>query len=198
MSVILDILISIIFGGMLLLIVWAANDNAFENQQESHGTMLVQENMTGIIQQLEGEFRNAGSGMPGMNRAILRADTSSITFVADLDGNPSSLDTLSYELGTTAEMASSPNELDRPLYRRDNNGPRLLGGIVTVLRFKYFDVASNEIPCPVSADRLAEIHTVEVTAEVQNPYGVHMQSGEKIYPTSMWQQTRLASRNTKR
>jgi hypothetical protein len=57
----------------------------------------------------------------------------------------------------------------------------------------------------VPNDRLNEIHVVEVTMEVQNPYAIYrprdqVQAGERdaLYSTSLWQQTRLASQNSRR
>ena len=197
MSVILDLLISIIFGGILTLLVLNSKDVAHESLQETHAGMLVQEELTSVIQELEGEFRNAGSGVPATVAPVVRAESTAITFLADLDGDRSAADTVSYELGKTDEMLGTPNPVDRPLYRTVNS-QRLLNGSLTVLLFRYFDVGGSQIPSPVPNHRLAEIHTVEVTAETQNSMGFNNQSGQQLYPASMWQQTRLASRNYRR
>lgn len=198
MSSLLDVIFSIIIGGFLFLLVLNTNDMAFDNQQETHGTMLVQEEMTAFIEQLEGEFRNAGSGSPMISQTILRADSTAIEFISDLDGNVASIDTISYVLGTPAELLTTRNERDCPLYRSVNGSPWQTAAHLTVLRCRYFDATGSQLPVPVPSDRLAEVHSIEVTAEIQNPYGVHMQTGQEIYPTSMWQQTRLSARNLKR
>ena len=142
MSVILDLLISIIFGGILTLLVLNSKDVAHESLQETHAGMLVQEELTSVIQQLEGEFRNAGSGVPATVAPVVRAESTAITFLADLDGDRSAADTVSYELGKTDEMLGTPNPVDRPLYRTVNS-QRLLNGSLTVLLFRYFDVGGG-------------------------------------------------------
>jgi hypothetical protein len=194
----MDIVISIIFGGMLFVCMMNAGDVAYENRQEAHSTMMVQQELTSIIQLLEGEFRNAGCGLPPSKPTVVQADTSSITFVGDLDGNGGVPDTISYFIGSTADMSSTPNELDRPLYRRINSNSPMAAGVLTVLEFRYFTVSGDELAPPVPEDRLPEIKTIEVSVEAQSPGGVQTEGGKTIFPTSMWQQTRLSSRNSNR
>ena len=194
----LDIIFSTILGGMLLVSMFNAGDISNENRQEAHSTMLVQEELTSVIQLLEGEFRNAGCGLPPSKPAVINADSSTITFIGDLDGNGGAPDTIRYSLGSTEEMSSTPNEFDRPLYRRINSGPPMVAGVVTLFRFQYFNVSGSELPCPVSTDKLPEIKTIELSVETQSPAGVQVQNGKTIFPESMWQQTRLSSRNSNR
>ncbi len=194
----MDIILSIIFGGMFFICMMNAGDVAYENRQEAHSTMIVQEQLTSVIQLLEGEFRNAGCGLPPAKPTVIKADTSAITFIGDLDGVSTTPDTISYILGNTAALASTANELDRPLFRQVNHGPVMMVGVLTVLQFRYFSVSGAEIPPPVPVDRLPEIKTIEVSAETQSPGGVQTQGGKTIFPASMWQQTRLSSRNSGR
>ncbi len=194
----MDIILSIIFGGMFFICMMNAGDVAYENRQEAHSTMIVQEQLTSVIQLLEGEFRNAGCGLPPAKPTVLKADTSAITFIGDLDGASAYPDTITYTLGSTAALASTANELDRPLFRQVNHGQVMMVGVLTVLQFRYFSVSGAELPCPVPVDRLPEIKTIEVSAETQSPGGVQTQGGKTIFPASMWQQTRLSSRNSGR
>ncbi len=194
----MDIILSVIFGGMFFVCMMNAGDVAYENRQEAHSTMIVQEQLTSVIQLLEGEFRNAGCGLAPAKPTILKADTSLITFIGDLDGNGMNPDTITYRLGNVAEMASTANELDRPLYRKVNTEPFTIVGVLTVLQFRYYSVAGTELVAPVPTDQLLEIKTIEVSAETQSPGGVQSQGGKTIFPASMWQQTRLSSRNSSR
>ena len=98
MSVILDVIISMIMGGMLLLNILRAQDIVAENTSEYQGDVLVQEMLITQVQYIEGEFRNMGYGVPPGKQTILAADTSSITFLTDLDRD-GTLDTLTYSLG---------------------------------------------------------------------------------------------------
>jgi hypothetical protein len=204
MAAIMDVVFSMILGGLLLLVVIDANEIASENQSLYNGNMLVQELLITTAQMIEGEFRNMGFGVPETTGTIISADTSEITFLIDLDRNDT-IDTVSYGVGPAAELSSTQNELDRYLYRSVNYGPTFKIGVVTVFNLQYFTRAGETLSTPVQGDRLPEIHVVEVTLEVQNPYALlrkesHVQTGERnaLYSSSLWQQTRLSSQNSRR
>lgn len=198
MSVMIDIIGSSIFGGMLLLCMLNAGDVSNENRQEAHSTMMVQQELTSVIQLLEGEFRNAGCGLPPSKPSVIAADSTTITFIGNLDGQGGVPDTITYFLGSTTELSSTTNEFDRPLYRQINSTPPMIAGVVTLLRFQYFNLSGDELPFPVPVDRLPEIKTIELSVETQSSAGVQTQGGKTIFPASMWQQTRLSSRNSNR
>jgi len=203
MSTIIDLVGSIIFGGALLLIVINANEMASENQSVYNGDMLVQEMLVQTAHLVEGEFRNMGVGIPEGTRTILAADTSDVTFLYDADRN-GVVDTVRYVAGLRSEMTSSPNALDRPLYRRLNHESLQTVGVVTVFRLKYLRRSGEEIAPPVALADLSEIFSIEITMEVQNPFTVLRSAGtqagqrEELYSSSLWQQTRLASQNFRR
>lgn len=204
MQYLLDYLASIILGAALIFIMISANDTVAENHSLYNGDMLVQEMLVQTAYLLEGEFRNMGVGVPESDKTILAADTSLIRFVYDVERNGIP-DTVQYYVGTTNEMIDTPNELDRPLYRRINGGTPLVVGAVTVFRLRYITGSGDDIPTPVVSSSLTEIKSVEITMEVQNPFAMmrtpeQVKAGERIalYSSSLWQQTRLASQNTRR
>jgi hypothetical protein len=132
---------------------------------------------------------------------IVAADTTLISFLTDLgrDGDP--IDTITYYLGPTSELAGTQNELDCLLHRRVNSGDVFAIGAVTTFNLDYITQLGEVLPRPVPTARLAEIHSVEVTIEVQNPYAPLNALGndpEALFSTSLWQQTRLASQNSRR
>jgi hypothetical protein len=204
MQYVLDYIAAAILGAALLFIIINANDTAAESQSVYNGDALVQEMLVQTAYLLEGELRNMGVGVPENQKTILFADTSRIRFMYDInrDGTP---DTIQYYEGTTAAMAGTQNELDRPLYRTVNGSNPLVVGAVTVFRFRYLTRLGEALAMPVDAARLTEIHSVEITMEVQNPYAMmrskeQVMGGERnaLYSSSLWQQTRLASQNTRR
>jgi len=204
MQYLLDYLAAAILGSALLLIMINANDTAAENQSVYNGEALVQEMLVQTASLLEGELRNMGVGVPETDKSILWADTTYIRFLYDVDRD-GTVDTVSYFVGTTAEMLGTPNELDRPLYRRIDSGAPLMVGSVTGFALRYLTKLGALIPTPVSSAQLGEIHAVEVTMEIQNPYAMMrtdgtVAAGERtaLYSSSLWQQTRLASQNMRR
>ena len=204
MQSLLDLLGSIFFGGAMLSIILSANDIANENQSVYNGDLLVQEMLVQTAYLVEGEFRNMGVGVPDNGQIVLAADTSAISFLYDTDRNGTP-DTVVYTMGTTADMAGTQNPNDRPLFRRVNTGNRARVGVVTTFRLRYLARTGEVLATPVAANRLSEVHSVEITMEVQNPYAV-ISSGGKIagsvdnalYSNTLWQQTRLASQNSRR
>lgn len=205
MGVMFDLLFSMIFGGALLVITLNANQIATETQYTHSGDMLVQEMLISTAQLVEGELRNMGFGVPENRPSVVSADSTSISFLSSLDKASAKIDTISYSLGSTSELRSTQNELDRYLDRKVNMGARLHVGVVTLFKLRYYAKTGECIPTPVPSDRLAEIHVVEVTIEVQNQSAPmrdasQVRPGEQtaLFSSSMWQQTRLASQNSRR
>jgi hypothetical protein len=202
MAAIMDIMISFIIGGILLMIILTANDIAAENHMVYNGDMLVQEMLVSTVGVLEGEFRNMGFGVDESEPTIVAADSGSISFLSDLDRNDATPpDTIRYYVGPTSELLGTQNDKDRLLHRRVNGGTISAIGAVTIFDLSYLTQIGDLLPRPVPFHRLSEIHTVEVTIEVQNPYAPLNPMGnnpQALFSSSLWQQTRLASQNTRR
>lgn len=208
MSVMLDILFSMIMGGMLLLNVLRAQDLVYENSSTYQGDVLVQEMLITQVQYVEGELRNMGYGLQQGTRAITAAGDSSITFLTDI-GRNGNIDTVSYSLGPVSELGRTQNEMDRYL-RRTIKSPgggaeQSNAGVVTYFHMRYLTATLDTLTTPVSSSDLDRIAEVEVSMEVQNPYALFrpqgmVAAGERnaLYSTSYWQQTRLASQNFRR
>lgn len=204
MAAILDVISSMLFGGTLFMIILTSNEIATETQATYNGDMFVQELLTNTAQLVEGEFRNMGFNVPQVLPSITRADSTAISFLTDLDRD-GTIDTVKYTLGNITELPETPNELDCLLKRQVNNDPVMSVGAVTVFHLSYLTKEGVRIPSPVPHDRLGEVRMVEVTMEVQNPYAPArtasmVKSGERtaLYSSSLWQQTRLSSQNTRR
>ncbi len=204
MADILDYISSIMMGGMLVLNVLTVNDIANETYSVYQGDMTVQEMLVTTVQVLEGEFRNMGFGVPENERTVLAADSSSITFLMDIDRDGSSVDTVRYFLGSISELGYTQNAEDRYVYRTVNGANGLKVGVVTTFRLRYIANNGEELSTPVPTDRLSEIHEVEITMEVQNPYALYNAGStgtgnqSALFSSSYWQQTRLASQNSRR
>ena len=204
MQSLMDLLGSMFFGGAMLSIILSANDIASENQSVYNGDLLVQEMLVQTAYLVEGEFRNMGVGVPDNGQIVLTADTSTIRFLYDVDRNGAP-DTVAYTMGTVADLAGTQNPIDRPLFRRVNGGSAARIGVVTTFNLRYLTRTGDIMATPVAANRLSEVHSVEITMEVQNPYAVISSGGaiegsvdNALYSNTLWQQTRLASQNSRR
>ena len=204
MGEIFDYISSVLMGGMLMINIFSANDIANETYSVYQGDMTVQETLVTTVQVLEGEFRNMGFGVPENEPTVLHARTTDICFLIDLDRSGAPLDTVRYFTGDSTELYQTENEHDRYVYRTVNGVSGAKIGVVTMFRLRYLTMDGEEITAPVPTDRLAEIHEVEITLEVQSPYAMHSAgtsgagSQNMLYSSSYWQQTRLASQNSRR
>jgi hypothetical protein len=205
MSTIFDIIVSVLLGGILLLVIMSANDLTAETSYMSTGDLFVQQTLVSVVQIVEGEIRNMGYNVPDTMATIVVAQDTAIGFLEDinLDGI---IDTVRYFTGSVGELKSTQNDSDRFLYRQVNGAQKNAVGVVTRFHLRYFSQgeADTLVP-PIPSTDLSEIKIVEITLEVQNPYALYrhesqVRPGERnaLYSSSMWRQTRLASQNLRR
>jgi hypothetical protein len=114
MGVMLDVVFSMILGGMLLLNVIRAQELVYENSSEYQGDVLVQEMLITQVQYLEGEIRNMGYGVVSGICPVMAAGDSTLKFVLDVDRN-GVIDTVEYSMGPVSELSRTQNEMDRYL-----------------------------------------------------------------------------------
>ena len=147
-STLLDIIGSMIIGGILLNITLRLNDAATEKTYNNGAELSLQENMAVVAQMLETDFRKIGfcadwNKFPDPSKAIVYADESSIKYLTDLDSD-TNMDSIRYFLGPTSELLSTPNPRDRMLYRVANNEAPLTSNLgVTQFRLVYFDALGD-------------------------------------------------------
>ncbi|MEK6572068.1 MAG: hypothetical protein AABZ61_11895 [Bacteroidota bacterium] len=205
MATIVDILLSFVLGGILLVVILTANDITAENAFTLNGDVFVQQMLVSVAQIVEGEVRNMGYNVPDSVAVVMDAQDTSITFLGDLnlDG---SIDTVHYYTGAVSEMTNTQNDSDRFLYRKVNSSPRNAVGVVTRFKMRYFTQAqADTLTPPIPLTDMKSIKTVEITLEIQNPYALYRRQAEvgpgernALFSSSMWRQTRLASQNLRR
>ncbi|MBU0472582.1 MAG: hypothetical protein KKF62_00315 [Bacteroidetes bacterium] len=192
-STLIDILGSIMIGGILLMILLRLNDSAVQNSFQYNCEAITQRNLVEIVQLLEHDFRKIGfckdwNNFPDPTKAIIAADSTTITFLCDVDSDKD-MDTLRYILGSSDELLQTPNPNDKMLYRQVNNEP--LGGAnlgVTQFKLTYFDSFGVEIPFPILTP--SEIYTMQIDLVVEDVVAYNQE-----YNRVFWRQIRLAARN---
>jgi len=194
-STILDILGSIIIGGILMTIVFRLSDAATEKTYNNSGELALQQNLTTVAQIIEYDFRKIGycadwNKLPDPSKAILFADTSEIKFLTDIepDGN---LDSIYYYLGPTSELLVTENPRDRILYRVINDdGPVKSNLGITQFYMIYYDALGDTIYLPV--DNYGLIASIEINVTVEN-----VAAYDTSYSRAYWRQIRMVARNLK-
>ena len=196
-STLIDVLGSIVIGGLLLLTIIRMNANQVENSFVYGSDRVVQRNLVEVAVVLENELRKIGycfdpSKISSSTKIIQLADTNKIKYLADFDRN-GSLDTIYYYLGSLSELSYTPNPRDRILYRKVNSNtayPISYG--ITDFSFVYFDALEDTLHFPISDPALVRSMQVSFKIEDGAAYNTN-------YSSSYWRLLRMSSRNlTKR
>lgn len=207
-ATILDILGSLVIGGLLLLAAMRMDEQATSNTFQAQQNLTVQQNMTSLVQNLEWDFRKIGFSRdwnwnPGCFTYILKGDTQSVWFLAEVDNNPTdtTVDTVAWWIGNSA-IPGCPNPRVRLLYRRVGPDPSVgryradtlvsnLG--VTGFDIRYIDGSlldtMSTLPGP-GAPKLIQIKLrVEAVAQYNGKYN------DSTKNFAVWRETRLTSKN---
>lgn len=193
-STLIDIVSSMLISGFLLVTALQMDEKAVQNTYYSQSNLTVQENLTSLVQNLEYDFRKMGycadpNLQPKTYMYLVQGDTSSISFVADLD-DIGVLDTVKYYLG--GPVPGCPNPHVKMLYRQVDSGPAVGSNLgVTEFYLKYLDSFGQQIAVPFTAP--SQVQMVEITVRVE-PTAAYNDSTYK-QNFALWRQTRLISRN---
>lgn len=194
-TTILDILGSVIIGGVLMTIAYRFSDTITERTYNHSGELTIQQNLATVAQTVEYDFRKIGycknwNLLPDPTKAILSADTSSIRFYTDID-NDGDVDSIRYYLGSISELTGTANPRDRMLYRVLNNEqPKSANLGVTQFYLVYFDALGDTIHPPIGLN--GGIVSIEINLIVENT-----EAYDRIYSKAFWRQIRMVSRNLK-
>jgi len=142
MSIILDIMGSVIIAGLLVIMLMKFNIYQSNTKFASDSELQLQQNAKTLAEIINYDLRKIGYDYD--STSIVQADSERVSFLSDIDRNGST-DVVSYFLGDTSEVTETTNPKDRILYRVVNSdtikGPSL--GL-TKVKFSYFDGIFNE------------------------------------------------------
>ena len=194
-STILDILVSIIIGGIIMSIVFRLSDAATEKTYNNSGELALQQNLSTVAQIIENDFRKIGyctdwNKLPDPSKAILFADTSAIKLLTDIEAD-GELDSIFIYLGSTSELLATENPRDRILYRVINDEAPVQSNLgVTQFYMVYYDVLGDTIYLPILNN--GEISSIEINLTVEN-----VAAYDENYSKAYWRQIRMVARNIK-
>ncbi len=163
MASMLDIVGSFVIGGMVLLAVITLNRDMAGSAEQMTMDLMVQENMVELARTVEYDFHKIGYRVSN-DTVITLADSTSITFLADIDDD-GSVDIVQYYLGSPDELTSTPSTEDRLLYRVVNSEtPKSSNLGVIAFGLTYYDESGDE------TSDLAVIQAIKVSLEVESPF----------------------------
>ncbi len=192
-NVILDIIGSIIIGGILMLSIFRVNNSSTEDLYRGSGNLVAQTNLATVVQILETDFRRIGycadwKQIPIPTEAILNADSAGIRYLTDVDKD-GAIDTMYYYFDHATDIPGTPNPRDRFLYRVVNNETPVgvnLG--VTQFKMEYYNALGTKLNFPIVDPR--EIYTMQIDITVED-----VAAYDEKYQTIFWRQIRMAARN---
>jgi hypothetical protein len=192
-STLLDILGSIIIGGVMMNIAYRLSDTITERTYNHSGELTIQQNLATSAQIIEYDFRKIGycknwNLIPDPTKALLYADTSEIKFYTDID-NDGDVDSIHYYLGPTSELPSTANPRDRLLYRVLNGEqPKSASSGITQFKMIYFDALGDTLTPPIGINGGVTSIEINLTVESTDAY-------DQKYSKAFWRQIRMVSRN---
>lgn len=192
-NVILDIIGSIIIGGILMLSIFRVNSSSTEDLYRGSGNLVAQTNLATVVQILETDFRRIGycadwKQIPIPTDAILYADSISLRYLTDVDKD-GVVDTMHYYFDLATDIPGTPNPRDRFLYRLVNNEtPAGVNLGVTQFKMEYFNALGTKLNFPIADPR--EIYTMQIDITVED-----VAAYDEKYQTIFWRQIRMAARN---
>ncbi|MCK9408690.1 MAG: hypothetical protein WCX28_05520 [Bacteriovoracaceae bacterium] len=205
---ILDLIASTIVFGTLTLIALRLNGSTMENTHAFREDLIVQQNLVAVSELLEYDFRKIAyckdyTVIESPTMAIRYADTSKIIFWTDFStlANPYGdgvLDSLTYYVGSTSELLSTPNPNDRLIYRVENDATPI--GVymgVSTFYMQYYDALRNQLSTPVDSCQL--IQYMQITIQVEHPVKwtkfYNVATYDTVYQSAFWRQVRLVAKN---
>lgn len=187
MSVILDIVLTIVIGSILFVVIFTLMGNMNQAHFEKTLTINVQTNVVTIAQIIEYDFLKIGYHTK--DDAIQYADSTTIRFKADLknDGN---VVNLQYSIGS--EVYATRNPRDFMFVRQAGGYPTINANVGLVsLKFTYFNTLGNIIPSPITTKaNLDSIKAIRVKIELESVEPVYSYlTGDSTYQSVFWEKT---------
>ncbi|NWF89144.1 MAG: hypothetical protein HXY50_06730 [Ignavibacteriaceae bacterium] len=192
-TVLLDIIGSVIIGGILLTTLFRMSDRATERTYNQSGDLIIQQNLATVVSTLEFDFRKMGycadwTKLPDPTKTIIYADSNKIKFLTDVEKN-GIVDTMLYYVGPTSELIYTANPRDRFLYRVVNNETHAKVNLgVTYFNLVYYDAEGDVIATPVAVP--GEIHSMQISIAIEN-----VDAYNQKYVETFWRQIRMTGRN---
>jgi hypothetical protein len=202
MSIMLDILGSVVVGAMVIVLGLSLDTSIAGSATARNADVTVQENLVELVRNIEYDFRKIGYGLKDPSAAMLLADTNKLRFQTDIN-NDGTMDHVEWRVG--APVSHFENKNIRPLGRYVNgvNTGTTAGLGVTLFSLRYYDQDGTLVGggiYPINASDLKKIWIVEITLKIESPYRVQdvVMPTKSQYSAAIWRQTRLTSRNVSR
>lgn len=191
-STLMDIIGSMIIGGIILMNLANLNSNISNNSYFYGSNKNAQVDIVIVASMIDRDFNligyNGNYNMLMNDSTIIFGDTSSIQFLSDIDNN-GSFDTVYYYVSNTDALAHTPNPRDRILYRKINSQPtKIIGNNVTEFRLEYFDGLMNKIPSPINFN--PNVNFIRIAFRVESSFPIN-----DLFADAIWRRMTVTTKN---
>jgi hypothetical protein len=166
MNIILDILGSTIFVGILIITILTVNSNIVMSNYKSVSTYEIQTQSVQLGRILEYDIYKMGYNVSNPSLRLLGADTSYLKFEADLD-NKGTINTVTYQLGSPIVATTNPRDLQ--LSRIVDGTTLFVSYNATKFYLTYYDSTMKMLSTPLSAANLLKVRTIKVKLQLETP-----------------------------
>lgn len=166
MNVLLDIIGSTIFVGILIITILTVNNNIVMSNYKSISTYEIQTQAVQLGRIIEYDLYKIGFNVATKANRITFADTSNITFQADLN-NSGTINSIQYQTGAT--NGSSKNPRDKKLTRIVDGAPLFISFNATRFIMTFYDSAMHKLTTPLSAADRLKVRTINVMLQLETP-----------------------------
>lgn len=173
MQYLLDQIGAVVIAGFIVLMIATNNIRMTDFSSEVLYSTIMQQDVIEAKKNIEFDINKIGYNAP--TECIAMADSTSIGFYSDiitsaLPEGDGSMDKVYYHLGTTQEMADTPNPNDMPLYKMSSYHSDRVMAIVTRFNLTYYDSLGSQISenLLVQATERAKIRSIKVICNFES------------------------------
>lgn len=194
MSIMLDLIGSVIIGAYVLLMGIRLNSNISDHVQASMVTLNLQESLVDAVRTMESDFRKIGYGTLDPRTALEITQPDHIRFKSDLnrDGFIERVD-WAWKKGVN----TSGDTILLLTRQVSGEAPMMILSDVTSFRLEYL----TETGLPADTTAKGQIMEIQTAVKIRSPFKVADEvkgSDEMKEVEGFWRQARLMSRNLKR
>lgn len=191
-STLLDIIGSMIIGGIILMNLMNLNINVANNFYYYGHNKNAQIDLVIVATIIDRDFNLIGycgnHESLKNDSTIIYGDSSSIVFLSDIDNN-GFFDTVRYYVGDISELSHTPNPKDRILYRKINNQPpKIIGNNITDFSLIYYDGLMNKITSPINYN--SNVNFIRISIRVESNYPLN-----DLYADAIWKRITVTTKN---
>ncbi|MDW7679291.1 MAG: hypothetical protein SCK70_01905 [bacterium] len=185
MSTVLQIALSFIIFGLLLLLIIGVDTNVRSVTHQATFDKNSQENIVSLAELFDHDFSKIGHRTSSIKFKAGNLDSNQIAYYADYD-NDGSVDSISYFIGDTEETGN-PNPNTYSLYRKiNNNEPAKVGVNIVSFKISYFDSAMTQLDYNNlnQQTEINKIRAVKVQVRVESQYKFNQN-----FSSTFWEKT---------